>query len=51
MMPYIGSMMFYAHAKMLVFSQHAQDVLLLYAYAYWKGGSEHIFLFKIQQII
>ena len=39
--PYIGSMMFCAHAQMGLFSEHAQDVLLFYAHAYWVGGSEH----------
>ena len=33
--------MFYAHAQMVVFSEHAQDVLLFYVHAYWVGGSEH----------
>ena len=37
----MGSMMFYEHAQRLVFSEHAQDVLLFYAHAYWMGGSEH----------
>ena len=31
----MGSMMFYVHAQMVVFSKHAQDVLLFYAHAYW----------------
>ena len=30
--------MFYAHAQMVVFSEHAQHVLLFYAHAYWVGG-------------
>ena len=37
----MGSMMFYMHAQVVVFSEHAQDVLLFYAHAYWVGGSEH----------
>ena len=41
-MPYMGSMMFYVHAEMAeLFSEHAQDVLLFYAHAYWVGESEH----------
>ena len=31
-------MMFQAHAQMVVFSEHAQDVLLCYTHAYWVGG-------------
>ena len=37
----MGSMMFYAHAEVVVFSEHAKDVLLFYAHDYWVGGSEH----------
>ena len=36
--PYMGSMMFYVHAQMVVFSEHAQDVLLFHAHAYWWEG-------------
>ena len=37
----MGSVMFIVHAQMVVFSEHAQDVLLCYVHAYWVGGSEH----------
>ena len=37
----MGSMIFYAHAQMVVFSEYAQDVLLFCAHAYWVGGLEH----------
>ena len=33
-------MMFYVHAQIVEFSEHAQDVLLFYVHAYWVGGSE-----------
>ena len=33
--------MFFVHAQMLVFSEHAQDVLLFCAHAYRVQGSEH----------
>ena len=29
----MGSMMFYAYAQMVVFSEHAQEVLLFYVHA------------------
>ena len=34
--------MFYIHGHMVLFSEHAQDALLVYAHAYWVGGSEHV---------
>ena len=37
-MPYIGSKMFYAHDQKLVFSEHAQDILLFHAHAYCGEG-------------
>ena len=33
--------MFCVHAEMVVFSEHAKDVLLLCVDANWVGGSEH----------
>ena len=36
----MGSMVFYEYDQMVVFSEHAQDVLLFYAHAYWVRGSE-----------
>ena len=39
--PYIGSMMFYVHAQVVVFSEHAQDFLLFYAHTYLLGESEY----------
>ena len=36
----MSSMIFYVHAQMVVFSEHAQDVLLFYAHTYgWEGLS------------
>ena len=32
--------MFYAHAQMVGFSEHVQDVILFCAHAYWVVGSE-----------
>ena len=37
----MGSVMLYVYAQMVMFSDHAQDVLLFYAHAYWVGGSDH----------
>ena len=36
--PYMGSMMFYMHAQMVMFSEHAQDVLLFCGHVYWFEG-------------
>ena len=33
-----GSKMFYENAQMIVFSEHAHNVLLFYVNAYWVGG-------------
>ena len=38
MFPYLHSMMLYVHAEMVVFSDHAQDVLLFCAHACWVDG-------------
>ena len=37
----MGSLMFYAHAQMVVFSKHDQDVLFFFAHAYWVEGFMH----------
>ena len=34
----MGFMMFYVHAQMVVFSEHAKDVLLFCVQDYWVGG-------------
>ena len=39
--PYMGSMMFYAYAQLVVFFDHSPDVLLSYVHDYWVEGSEH----------